>query len=347
MFRGKYYDGQSAKAIVVKMTIIASEVLISEESSGQQVDLWAIADIQLDPRQPHLHVLISKYEPEASIELDNSSLIEHLRPLNPGLQSTKLNRHAFLIFVGALFALGVIFFLNLPSFSRFLSKQIPFSTESSLAKKINLEKYFQFCKLTDQRKMILDQLLVQIFPTFSDDQKIKISVQVVQDARINAYTLPGGLIILNDGLLKNAKSSNEIIGVLAHEIGHISNRHIVQHILRNGFLNGLFIFLTGNPTLNLAVIQGLTSLSFDREMELEADTAGIERLISQNISLQGSIDFFKRSDKDQEGLPQFLSTHPGTSERIQLLQKNLTRSNGRGNSISNNDLKDLSQACDK
>ncbi len=157
---------------------------------------------------------------------------------------------------------------------------------------------------------------------------------VVRDPVLNAFALPGGFIGLHSGLVIAAQSESELASVLAHEIGHVSQRHIARMIgsQRQGSLlplAGLLIAALAartSPDLAAAAMMGGTGiaasrqLSFTRDAEREADRIGLQILRGAGFEAGGMVNFFGRlqaaSRNVNDKAPSYLRTHPVTTERI-------------------------------
>jgi predicted Zn-dependent protease len=155
---------------------------------------------------------------------------------------------------------------------------------------------------------------------------------VVESDDIGAFAIAGGSIYVNTGTILKAQNRAELAGVMAHEIGHVTQRHIIQNfqkIQKANFFQRMFAtiigLVTGNPyALNtgdlLIGIGGATyTASFSRDYEREADNVGVETLIRADYDPERLASFFETLMKEEpkSGIPQFLSTHPATPERIQ------------------------------
>ena len=155
---------------------------------------------------------------------------------------------------------------------------------------------------------------------------------VAQDASINAFALPGGIIVVHTGLIDATRRPEELAGVLAHEIQHVEQRHSLRAAFKQLGLSGLWALLTGDvgsTIIGQAALQ-LTSLQFSRSDESSADAVGLKTLAEHGIDPQGMIDFFATMEK-QGGAkpPAFLSTHPADRERQQQLAGELDRLENR------------------
>lgn len=144
-------------------------------------------------------------------------------------------------------------------------------------------------------------------------------VRVVDIAVPNAVALPGGQIAIFSGLIAEAKSSDEVAGVLAHEIGHVKHRHVMAGLIRQfGF--GL---LLGGSSKAGEYAQVLLSAGYTRAAEREADRFAIRRLSANSISTRATADFFGRAAKSEAGMEtalSWLSTHPVSRERRDLFR---------------------------
>jgi predicted Zn-dependent protease len=156
----------------------------------------------------------------------------------------------------------------------------------------------------------------------------------VRDPSLNAFALPGGFIGSHSGLVLAAQSESELAAVLAHEIGHVSQRHIARMIgnqRKDALLPmaGLLIAALAarsSPDLAGAAMMGSTGivaqrqLSFGRDAEREADRLGLQILRGAGFELNGMVNFFGRlqnaSRNRTDNLPSYLRTHPMTGERM-------------------------------
>jgi predicted Zn-dependent protease len=159
---------------------------------------------------------------------------------------------------------------------------------------------------------------------------------VVRDPSINAFALPGGFIGINQGLLTATANEAQLASVLAHEIAHVTQRHIARAIQaqgRQGIASGAALLAailvgmaTGSPDAmqaGIAIAQGAAAqqqINFTRANEYEADRIGISLLASAGFDPNAMPDFFetlgRRSGLAGIEVPEFLRTHPVTTNRI-------------------------------
>ena len=171
----------------------------------------------------------------------------------------------------------------------------------------------------------------------------------VADPSINAFALPGGVIGVNAGLLLVAQTEDELASVLAHEITHVTQRHIAQQKARQAsqyWVNMATFILAGivasqsnagMPALGAAVGLGQASqLAYTRQFEEEADRIGMQLMHRAGYAVQGMPDFFDTLQKQyqfQSGQRfGFLQTHPLTEKRLAEAQSralSLKQASGR------------------
>jgi len=149
---------------------------------------------------------------------------------------------------------------------------------------------------------------------------------VANQKEINAFAAPGGVVVVNAGLLHAVSSPEELAGVLAHEIAHAELRHSLKGIAKSLGLRALVSLALGDYG-GTALAEGLkkvTELGFSREAEREADLEGLRRLVAAGIDPQGMVRFFELLEKEQQLTPpEFLSTHPANTERIAALKREI------------------------
>ncbi|GJL75535.1 M48 family metalloprotease [Nitrosomonas sp.] len=160
----------------------------------------------------------------------------------------------------------------------------------------------------------------------------------LQDSSINAFALPGGFMGFNSGLIIAAQSESELAGVMAHEIAHVTQKHLARMISGQKYsmitsLAALAVAILAsrsNPQVGQAVITATqasaiqSQLNFTRKHEKEADRVGLNILVDAGFDPQGMSAFFERLQKAsrfyENGAPSYLRTHPLTFERIADIQ---------------------------
>jgi predicted Zn-dependent protease len=170
----------------------------------------------------------------------------------------------------------------------------------------------------------------------SSDARMPVTFKLIDDDSINAFTLPGGHVFVNSGLIRVAETEAELAAAMAHEIGHVAARHITRQETRAQLANLATtpLILLGGWT-GYAIRQGaglgipMTFLSFSRAFEGEADLLGLEYMYKAGYDPTASIDIFERIESLQKSKPglvsRVFSSHPMTLDRIREAQKNINQ----------------------
>lgn len=144
----------------------------------------------------------------------------------------------------------------------------------------------------------------------------------------NALALPGGAIIMTDQLVALAHHDEELVAILAHEIGHVAERHALRSTVQASALSLLTLLVFGDvssvPALAASLPVILTELGYSRDFEREADLHAVRVLRDSGIAPQRLGDILSRLDPDHSG-SRYLSTHPPTPERVELIGRHAVR----------------------
>lgn len=157
---------------------------------------------------------------------------------------------------------------------------------------------------------------------------------VVDSEVINAFALPGGKVFVSRGLLSKLDNEAQLAGVLGHEVGHVTAQHIGQQMTQAMIIQGVAVGLgvAGEITdrewlkvLGVGSSVGGTVylLSFGRDQELEADALGVRYMAKLGYNPVGQLQVMEILAKEASGgsMPEFLSTHPLPTTRIERLKK--------------------------
>lgn len=152
----------------------------------------------------------------------------------------------------------------------------------------------------------------------------------------NAFALPSGIVIITDQLVALAKHDDELAAILAHELGHVRQRHVLRHVLQNSATGLVMATLTGDlvsiTSLAATLPMTLVDASFSRSFEYEADDAAIAWMKSAGVPgrryaeilgrLQAQLDSRTSAAFDKKHpVRNYISTHPETAERIRRIMK--------------------------
>ncbi|KAF0247841.1 MAG: peptidase M48 Ste24p [bacterium] len=171
----------------------------------------------------------------------------------------------------------------------------------------------------------------------SSDLKVPVRVFLLDSDEINAFALPGGFLFINRGLIEKASNESELVGVISHELAHVSARHGAR-LMKKATITGIFyqaaqvaaVVLTGGAAgigmyyalnygfFGLGLVLDLTLLGVCRDYEMEADQLGAQYAWHAGYDPKGFITFFDKmaSEKGYVRSASFFRTHPAFFDRI-------------------------------
>lgn len=160
---------------------------------------------------------------------------------------------------------------------------------------------------------------------------------VSKDPTVNAFAIPGGIIVVNSGLLKLADSPNELAAVLAHEVQHVEQRHALKNMMNSAAIASIMLVVLGDANAVVMMMAHQVSTQyFNRQVESDADIKGVQLLQNRNIDAKGMVSFFKKMDagldhkkdgakekstEEPSEVASWFSSHPDTLIRIQTIEE--------------------------
>ncbi len=232
---------------------------------------------------------------------------------------------------------------NLPDLGESSQAGLSIQQERALGAKIMEEvrsdkNYYEDAEVTDYIQNIGARLV-----SVSDDAGRDFEFFMMSDNTLNAFALPGANIGVHTGLILAAQSESELAAVLAHEISHVTQRHIARQVAGEGqrqltSLAALVVAIlaarSNTQVAQAAVATAQASaiqsqLDYTREYEREADRVGLQLLSHAKFDTSGMATFFERMQRFNRvydsNAPQYLRTHPVTTERIADIQNRLSK----------------------
>jgi Zn-dependent protease with chaperone function len=173
--------------------------------------------------------------------------------------------------------------------------------------------------------------LLAVLPT----NRINFQFFIIDDPEPNAFSIPGGYVMFTTGLLQRMDKPEQIAGVMAHEMAHITEKHVFRQVISSFGPVLLIELLFQNSNNRFNAVSAASSLlivqSFSQEYEMEADAVGWEYLLKARINPHGMIEMLSKlkayedSQKDLDFLPGALRSHPATAKRIRKLESKWKR----------------------
>ncbi|MDQ2642058.1 MAG: M48 family metallopeptidase [Pseudomonadota bacterium] len=273
------------------------------------------------------------FAPAAVARLRSHPLLREM-PQMTRLRATRMRSRAWRTVGVALLALFVLlpvlallaFLWQADRIAGAIAQRIPVVREEQLGRQA-FARMRGSLKLQEQGEPL--RLVRGLGERLTRESRFRYEFHVAEDPAINAFALPGGIVVVHTGLIEATRSADELAGVLAHEVQHVELRHGLKGMLKQLGLRGFWAALTGDVAGTLAgeAAAHLTSLRFSRAAELQADAGGFDALVANGIDPQGMVDFFGTMEKAAgTTTPPWLSTHPTSAERQRALRERLEAS---------------------
>ncbi|MCF8719528.1 M48 family metallopeptidase [Nitrospina gracilis] len=352
-FRAWYYDGRTANKhpVLIRAT---PQSLTLRFKNGQEID-WPYPQIRLSPSgkgKKSVHLERTTGDPAQSVTeqllVEDTTFLEQVEAIAPNALGSFWSRpkHAssrrillWLAVVAIPFLLYGVWTLAIPAMADRVAENVPVEWEVKLGDTV-YESLFRGAPQTavGTQKQMLDAISERLLATVPD-QPYDFRVSIHPSNQINALALPGGIVVVFQGLLNQTESAEELAGVLAHEFQHVLHRHSTRGIIRqlaSGMLLSMMVGDTNSVMSGVLQTAGeLDSLRFSRSMETEADREGMKMIIAARIDPKGMVRVFEKLEKEEKKLlemvqdetgnvpewTQYLSTHPAAGNRVKMLEK--------------------------
>jgi Zn-dependent protease with chaperone function len=340
VWTGFFFDAHSAGRHPVTVTIATDGLHVRRDGS---VSWWPYSELrQTQGFYPGEHVRLEKGEGLAeALVVPDAGFLEAIRDVAPdaGARFGRPERAWFRLRLAAVMAGSIIlllaglYFWGIPALADFAASRVPVSWEESLGASAveQITQGQEAC--TDPEGLGAMQQIIERLTTGGEAAPYQIRLTVVNEEDVNALAAPGGYVVVYLGLLKKTATAEELAGVLAHEIEHVRQRHGTKAMFRQlsmGVLLGLLVGDSGGLSSALHAASTLGELRYSRGIEEAADRGGMELLQQARIDPRGMLRFLEGLEDESRapsGALAYLSTHPPTQERLELLRQ-LAEQNG-------------------
>lgn len=337
---GKYFDGNTAVKhdVTVRLDQGPSQepgLLIIQSTKGTVLASWKLSDLRQarDQARGTGMVLFNSDANMARLILPDSKACAKITTLAANLHKRKKNPallRRVMVWGGvASAAVVLILFVLVPALANQLANSMAPEKEIALGRQAltQIERVMGAetkgdltCNAPDGRQA-LDKMTARLTQTAAIPYDL--DVRVFNNDTINAFALPGGHIVLVDGLLQAADSPEEVAGVLAHEMGHVINRDPTRLTLQAAGTVGILGMVLGDfsgGALVLLLTEKLVRASYSQKAETLADMFSIKTLAQSKLPSAPFGQFFLKLETkygDQPGLLSHLASHPDLTGRAQ------------------------------
>ncbi|UQN06369.1 M48 family metallopeptidase [Deinococcus sp. QL22] len=358
---GIYFDGRSSRDRAARLTVQGDQVTVQADSdgiAGGTEARWPLAQVKIDPPLPGVRRVL-KFPDRTRFETtDHAAIraIERRTRRNRGLSSVRKLEGSWGLALGTLavmaaFVWGFIAF-GLPALARTAAAATPGHVLATFDREtvevLDQPPYLGPSKLSAARQAELQRGFRQVVGWAGGAYPYRLLLRDGEPKAddedgfggfslgANAFALPGGTIVMTDQLVALARSDRELIGVLAHESGHVTNRHGLAGVYQALGLTLLTTVVTGDlvsaGTFAAAAPAALLQRGYSRAAETQADEVAGAFMLKQYGTTKPLRDILARLEADdakadetsvKEGnrLENLLQSHPGTANRIEHLRE--------------------------
>ncbi|MBK9271736.1 MAG: M48 family metallopeptidase [Saprospiraceae bacterium] len=324
-----YYQGVKPIARKVRYQIRNGFILIYDELQHQLLKEW---DHHLILKHSYNeNRLILKYglkDPFEYLEITDPASIQILdqsfkkkKWLSTG--GVSLEAYA-LIRIGILFSgiaafMLILYFLLLPWWVGIASSWIPLEWEKKWADQME-SGYADDPKVDSSATILMNSFYLSL----AHKSPYDIRIFVLNDSIVNAFAMPGGILVIHRGMLNRINDYRQLVGLLGHEIAHVEKRHSLNSMAKSFGGMALFQFLFGGFDLFSGILaeqfRTIDQMSYSRDLEAEADREAVEFCIEHGVDPNGILGLFEILQKEEADqtvdIPGFLRSHPLTQDRI-------------------------------
>jgi len=349
-FAGALFDGKSARKHPVDVELTPREIILTKP--GHEPIHWFYSNLRCAANTTSpFHIEHGELNSEGleTLVVEDPGFYKSVSRIAPNsfFADGKQTEFHWKIYVAGLLVLvfsAYVFIKVVPAFlADRMIDEIPVEWEVTLGQSVL--KMLPLEQKPDQKVLAVLQDTVDLLEqSVEGDQPYDLRVYIWSEKEVNALALPGGAILVSQGLLNEAESPEELAGVIAHEIQHVLLRHSTEGILRNLAQSMLLALFVGDVNAIMEKMVSLAStletLGLSREMEAEADRKGMELILAANIDPHGMIRIFEKlthekSSQEEEvsnktapkekyiKLFSYFSTHPSSKNRLLKLEKQM------------------------
>jgi Zn-dependent protease with chaperone function len=336
--RGSWYDGQTAVDRPVRLSQDPHNLILTDEAGAEhwvaKTDLVRLASGDGRIRLGH------KGSDGWRLLIDG--------PIDPALAAGLPHRVGSVLPSGGRRTVGILaglsvaatLFAGVVIFApESLAKHMPLAWERKLGAAFDLPIEATRCDDASAQHA-LNAIVDRLDPEAREDG---FSVELIKLDEANAAALPGGRMVVLNGLFEDIKDPDALAGIMAHEIAHVRRRHVAAAMVRQLGLGTVVTLLGGGAVASDA--GGLLSLKFSRTAEAEADADAVVMLRHAGIDPRPTAAAFNTFRKREGDWPEWLGDHPASAGRAKLFAASYNRGLRYRHVLDDGHAKQLITAC--
>ena len=321
-----HYDGRFPITHPASLVFSGNEVFLTSED----VDLiYAFDKLRVSPRTGHADRFIALPD-GGQYQCADDPVLDRLpqEVKSEGLVAWLEDRVSVAVVSVAIIICTLFFgyFYGLPAAAERIAQRIPIETEVSLGKHVlqwfDDKQWFTASQIDQGLQDSIKKKFNRLHLGLLMSNYINLKFRNSKPMGPNAFALPGGTIVITDQMIAMADSEEEVLAILAHEIGHAERRHSMRQILQSSFVALAAATITADAASLSAAVAGLPVIvartKYSRDFETEADEFAFDLLKRHHIPTEAFASIMERLDKERKAGRKlaFISTHPITRERI-------------------------------
>lgn len=318
-----YFDGKTSRRHAVLLRVRDGEALVTSSDGGGIDHRCALGQLRVSERSVHAARKVS-FPDGAFLEIvDRAAFAALLAATGHGdswvVRQQQSWRGALTAAGATIAALVLGYLFLLPPAAALLARMLPVAVERRLGDGMLdfLDRHvFAPSTLPAARQRQLADDFDRLLPPSPHPPPHHI---VFRKSRIgpNAFSLPSGDIVMTDEMVALMPDDAALMGVFAHELGHLHERHLMRRIIQSSAVAASATLLFGDVSSAIAALPPLLlELKYSRDVEREADDYAIAMLLKNGIAPEHLAQVFVRLDRVAGSTPAYLSSHPAGPERI-------------------------------
>ncbi len=316
----RFHDGATADTHAVRLERAGAALQILTQD-GALIANWPLKSIQAAPElDPDGVLTLTARDSPGVLSVEDAASLALLRAANIRLPRHRAwtRAHWISVCVSLVAAIGLCgaLVMIMPAW---LATLIPVSWERAIGGPTEALMTASHTKCTSEAgQAALDRLVSRL--RTAGKIAMPVTLTVMNDHLVNAFTLPGGRVLVMRGLIDKAEDGPELAAVIAHELGHVTHRDTTTLLLRRMGLSALLHMIglgdAGSTVADGA--SGMLNLAYGRAAETAADDTAMVLLSTAGLRADGLARFFKHMEEahpNEDARLTWLSTHPATEER--------------------------------
>ena len=325
--QGRYYDGFRPVGSPATLIFTGSQAALI---GAQIARRYTAGQLRVSPRVAHTDRFVALPD-GGQFQCADHAMLDRLPHdvQSEGLVAWLEQRASVAVAsVGAIVLLMLSgYFYGLPAAADYVARRVPIETVAAVGENalawLDGNKWFKPTRLSPDLQARIRQGFEELHSGLPMDHQYRLEFRDSPFIGPNAFALPGGTIVITDAMMKVAESPEEVLAVLAHEIGHVERRHAMRHMLQDSAVAVSVAAITSDAASLSVAVAGLPVVlartRYSRDFESEADDYAFRLLKQHGLSPEAFATLMERLAGKQGNSGQalaFLSSHPVTAERI-------------------------------